>query len=303
MVAVRNKGGHPESRVALVRRARKINRILAELYPDAHCELDFDSPLQLIVAVILSAQCTDVRVNLTTPALFARYPDAESMAAADPDELAELIKPTGFYRNKTKSLLGLSVQLRDKFGGKVPGRLEDLVELPGVGRKTANVVLGNAFDVPGITVDTHFGRLVRRFGWTEEEDPVKVERVIGELFPKSEWTLLSHRLIFHGRRVCHARKPACGACPVAALCPSRLTGETDPIKAEALLRPASAREAAQLAAANKASREAAGQTAAKAAREAGPAVLPESAVAGQPATKPARKAGPAALPESAVAGR
>jgi endonuclease III len=253
----RTVGGKPESRVALVRRARQINRILAETYPDAHCELDFETPFQLLAAVVLSAQCTDVRVNLTTPALFARYPDAEAMAVADPEELAELIRPTGFFRNKTKSLLGLSKILRDRFDGRVPGRLDDLVELPGVGRKTANVVLGNAFDLPGITVDTHFGRLVRRFGWTGEEDPVRVERVIGELFPKSEWTMLSHRLIFHGRRVCHSRRPACGACPVAALCPSRLIGETDPVKAEAMLKPASAREAAQLAAANSAVRSAA----------------------------------------------
>jgi endonuclease III len=289
-VRVRRAPAKPESRVALVRRARQINRILAETYPDAHCELDFETPFQLLAAVVLSAQCTDVRVNLTTPALFARYPDAESMAAADPEELAELIRPTGFYRNKTKSLLGLSVQLRDKFDGKVPGRLEDLVVLPGVGRKTANVVLGNAFDVPGITVDTHFGRLVRRFGWTEQEDPVRVERVIGELFPKSEWTLLSHRLIFHGRRVCHSRKPACGACPVAALCPSRLIGETDPVRAEAMLRPASAREAAQISAANNARRVAAGtktpaKTAAKTGRTPAPATSPENA------SEPERAAG------------
>ena len=241
-----------ESRVALVRRARQINRILAETYPDAHCELDFDGPFQLLVAVVLSAQCTDVRVNLTTPALFAKYPDPVSMAAADRLELEELIRPTGFYHNKATSLLGLAAVLCERYGGEVPKKLEQLVALPGVGRKTANVVLGNAFGVPGITVDTHFGRLARRFGWTEEEDPVKVERQIGDLFPKAEWTLLSHRLIFHGRRVCHSRKPACGACPVAALCPSRLTGETDPVKAEAMLRPASAREAALLSAANSA---------------------------------------------------
>jgi endonuclease III len=235
-----------ETRTALVRRARKINRILAETYPDARCELDFDGPFQLIAAVVLSAQCTDVRVNLTTPALFARYPTPDDMAAADPAELEALIKPTGFYRNKAKSLLGLSRILRDKYDGEVPSKLEQLVELPGVGRKTANVVLGNAFDVPGITVDTHFGRLSRRFGWTAEEDPVKVEHAVGALFPRSEWTMLSHRMIFHGRRVCHARRPACGACPVAELCPSRDIGETDPIKAEALLKPASAREAAAL---------------------------------------------------------
>ena len=247
MAVLRNKGGQPESRVGLVRRARKINRILAELYPDAHCELDFDDPLQLIVAVILSAQCTDVRVNQVTPALFARYKTAEDYASAERIELEELIRSTGFFRNKASSILGLGRELCDRFGGEVPGRIEDLVTLPGVGRKTANVVLGNAFDVPGLTVDTHFGRLVRRFGWTELEDPVKVEHAIGELFPKAEWTLLSHRLIFHGRRICHSRRPACGACPLAALCPSYGTGEMDPVKAEALLKPASAREAAALA--------------------------------------------------------
>ena len=163
--------------MALVRRARKINRLLAELYPDAHCELDFENPLQLIVAVVLSAQCTDVRVNQVTPRLFARYKTAEDYASAERIELEELIRPTGFYRNKAASILGLGRELCDRFGGEVPGRLEDLVTLPGVGRKTANVVLGNAFDVPGLTVDTHFGRLVRRFGWTELEDPVKVEQI------------------------------------------------------------------------------------------------------------------------------
>ncbi len=240
-----------ESPLALTRRARRINRALAEIYPDAHCELDFGSAFQLLCAVVLSAQTTDVRVNLTTPALFARYPTADDMAAADPAELEQLIKPTGFYRNKAKSLLGLAVAVRDRFDGEVPRTLEELVTLPGVGRKTANVVLGNAFGVPGITVDTHFGRLARRFGWTREEDPVKVEFEVGALFPKAEWTMLSHRLIFHGRRVCHSRKPACGACPIAALCPSRSVGEQDPVKAEALLRPASAREAALIAAARK----------------------------------------------------
>ncbi len=240
-----------ESPLALTRRARRINRVLAEIYPDAHCELDFGSAFQLLCAVVLSAQTTDVRVNLTTPALFARYPTAEDMAAADPAELEELIKPTGFYRNKAKSLLGLAVAVRDRFGGEVPRTLEQLITLPGVGRKTANVVLGNAFGIPGITVDTHFGRLARRFGWTREQDPVKVEFAIGALFPKAEWTMLSHRLIFHGRRVCHSRRPACAVCPVAPLCPSRGVGEQDPVKAEALLRPASAREAALLAAARR----------------------------------------------------
>jgi endonuclease III len=235
----------------LVRRARRINRVLAEVYPDAHCELDFDGPLQLAVATILSAQCTDVRVNQVTPALFARYRTAEDYAGADRGELESLIRTAGFYRNKATSIIGLGQALCSRFGGELPRTLKELVTLPGFGRKTANVVLGNAFDVPGITVDTHFGRLVRRFGWTELEDPVKVEAVIGALFPKQEWTLLSHRLIFHGRRVCHARRPACAACPIQDLCPSRGIGEQDPAKAQALLKPASAREAATLAAARR----------------------------------------------------
>ncbi|QKV94059.1 endonuclease III [Streptomyces sp. NA02950] len=229
-------GARTESRTALVRRARRINRELAEVYPYAHPELDFDSPFQLLVATVLSAQTTDLRVNQTTPALFAAYPTPEDMAAADPEVLEQLIRPTGFFRAKAKSLLGLSAALRDSFGGEVPGRLEDLVTLPGVGRKTANVVLGNAFGVPGLTVDTHFGRLVRRWKWTDQEDPEKVEAEIAALFPKSEWTMLSHRIIFHGRRVCHARKPACGACPIAPLCPSYGEGETDPDKAKKLLK-------------------------------------------------------------------
>ncbi|MFK4269592.1 endonuclease III [Streptomyces milbemycinicus] len=226
----------PESRLALVRRARRINRELAEMYPYAHPELDFENPFQLLVATVLSAQTTDLRVNQTTPALFAAYPTPEDMAAADPEALEQLIRPTGFFRAKAKSLLGLSAALRDRFDGEVPGRLEDLVTLPGVGRKTANVVLGNAFGVPGLTVDTHFGRLVRRWKWTSQEDPEKVEAEIAALFPKSEWTMLSHRIIFHGRRVCHARKPACGACPIAPLCPSYGEGETDPDKAKKLLK-------------------------------------------------------------------
>ncbi|MFF1867550.1 endonuclease III [Kitasatospora herbaricolor] len=226
----------PESHLATVRRARKINRELAELYPYAHPELDFENPFELLVATVLSAQTTDLRVNQTTPVLFAKYPTPEDMAAAVPEELEEIIRPTGFFRAKARSLLGLSAALRDRFGGEVPGRLEDLVTLPGVGRKTANVVLGNAFGVPGITVDTHFGRLARRFGWTAEEDPEKVEAAVAEIFPKSEWTMLSHRVVFHGRRVCHSRKPACGACPIAPLCPSYGEGETDPEKARKLLK-------------------------------------------------------------------
>ncbi|MEU2790595.1 endonuclease III [Streptomyces sp. NPDC007100] len=225
-----------ESRVAMVRRARRINRELAEVYPYAHPELDFRNSFELLVATVLSAQTTDLRVNQTTPALFAAYPTPEDMAAADPERLEELIRPTGFFRAKAKSLLGLSAALRDRFDGEVPGRLEDLVTLPGVGRKTANVVLGNAYGVPGITVDTHFGRLVRRFGWTEQTDPEKVEAEIAEIFPKSEWTMLSHRVVFHGRRICHSRKPACGACPIAHDCPSYGEGELDPEKAKKLLK-------------------------------------------------------------------
>lgn len=226
----------PESRVAMVRRARRINRELAELYPYAHPELDFTNPFELLVATVLSAQTTDLRVNQTTPRLFAVCPTPEDMAAMDPERLEELIRPTGFFRAKTKSLLGLSAALRDRFDGEVPGRLEDLVTLPGVGRKTANVVLGNAFGVPGITVDTHFGRLARRFGWTTAEDAEKVEADVAEIFPKSEWTMLSHRVVFHGRRVCHSRKPACGACAIAPLCPAYGEGETDPEKAKKLLK-------------------------------------------------------------------
>ncbi len=224
-----------ETRTALVRRARRMNKTLALTYPDARCELDFTTPLELVVATILSAQCTDRRVNLVTPTLFARYPDAAAYAGADRAELEELIRPTGFFRNKSSSLIGLGQALVERYDGEVPGRLEDLVTLPGVGRKTANVVLGDAFGVPGITVDTHVGRLARRFGWTEETDPDKVETAVGALFPRGEWTPLSHRVIWHGRRCCHAKKPACGACPLARMCPSFGTGPTDPVEAAALV--------------------------------------------------------------------
>jgi endonuclease-3 len=226
-----------ETRLALVRRARRINRELAALYPDAHCELDFTNPLELLVATILSAQCTDRRVNAVTPALFARYRTAEDYAAADREELERLIQPTGFFRAKANNILKLGHDLCERFDGQVPGKLDDLVTLPGVGRKTANVVLGNAFDVPGITVDTHFGRLARRFGWTDETDPVKVERIIGDLIPRKDWTMLSHRLIWHGRRICHSRRPACGACPLARLCPSYGEGPTDEATARKLVKP------------------------------------------------------------------
>nr|WP_324787102.1 endonuclease III [Streptomyces sp. H51] len=225
-----------ESRTALVRRARRINRELAEVYPYAHPELDFDNPFQLLVATVLSAQTTDLRVNQTTPALFAAYPTPEDLAAADPERVEEILRPCGFFRAKTRSVIGLSKALAEQFGGEVPGRLEDLVKLPGVGRKTAFVVLGNAFGRPGITVDTHFQRLVRRWKWTEETDPDKIEAAVAALFPKSDWTDLSHHVIWHGRRICHARKPACGACPIAPLCPAYGEGETDPEKAKKLLK-------------------------------------------------------------------
>jgi endonuclease-3 len=213
-----------ETPLARTRRARAINRDLGAIYPDAHCELDFTNPLELAVATILSAQCTDARVNLVTPALFARYPTAKDYAAADRAEVEALIKPTGFFRNKTSSLIGLGQALVERHGGEVPDRLDDLVKLPGIGRKTANVILGNAFGKPGLTVDTHFGRLVRRLDWSQETDPVKVEYAVMELIPKKDWTMLSHRLIWHGRRCCYARKPDCASCGIARLCPSRGTG-------------------------------------------------------------------------------
>lgn len=208
-----------------------IDDLLGEAHPDAHCELDFGSALELLVATVLSAQCTDKRVNLTTPELFARYPHAVDYAGADRAELEDLIRPTGFFRNKTQSLMGIGSALVERFDGEVPGALEELVSLPGVGRKTANVVLGNAFGVPGITVDTHVGRVARRLGWTTQTDPVKVEQEIMALFPPERWTTLCHRLIFHGRRICFARKPACETCPLAPYCPSYPTGE--PPKARA----------------------------------------------------------------------
>lgn len=221
--------------MARTRRARRTYRALHDRYPYAHCELDFETPLQLLVATVLSAQTTDVMVNSVTPTLFSRWPTAEALAAADREEMEAVLRPTGFFRAKTNSVITLSQAVVERFGGEVPGRLEDLVTLPGVGRKTANVVLGNAFGVPGITVDTHVGRLARRFAWTDETDPVKVETALGALFERRDWTMLSHVLIFHGRRTCHARKPACGACPVARLCPSYGEGETDPVRARKLL--------------------------------------------------------------------
>ena len=221
---------------SLVRRARKINRVLAETYPDAKCELDFDNAFELLVVTVLSAQTTDRRVNAVRPTLFAAYPDATAMAAADRGKLEQIIQPTGFFRAKSESLLKLSQALVERYDGQVPATLEDLVTLPGVGRKTANVVLGNGFGIPGITVDTHVGRLSRRFGWTEEQDPVRVEHEIGALFPKKDWTDLCQRVIWHGRRVCHARRPACGACTIARWCPSYGEGPTDPVVAAKLVK-------------------------------------------------------------------
>jgi endonuclease III len=225
-----------ETDLARKRRVRKMARVLAQTHPDAHCELDHRNALELAVATILSAQTTDVRVNEVTPKLFARYTTAAEYAGADRTEMEEILKPTGFYRNKTDSVIKLGQQLVERFDGEVPGRLVDLVTLPGIGRKTANVILGNAFDVPGLTVDTHFQRLVGRWAWTGETDPVKIETAVGKLVERREWTMLSHRIIFHGRRVCHARKPACGACTLATMCPSYGTGPTEPALAVKLLK-------------------------------------------------------------------
>ncbi|WP_436836978.1 endonuclease III [Micromonospora tulbaghiae] len=234
----------PETDLGRTRRARRIGRALTETHPDAHCELDHSNALELAVATILSAQCTDKKVNEVTPKLFARYRTAADYAGADRAELEELIRPTGFYRNKTNSLINLGRALCERYDGEVPGRLDDLVTLPGIGRKTANVILGNAFGVPGITVDTHFQRLVQRWQLTAETDPVKIEHAIGALYPKRDWTMLSHRVIFHGRRVCHARKPACGACTLAKLCPAYGTGPTEPVAAAKLLKGPRARDLA-----------------------------------------------------------
>ena len=226
-------------RKSLVRkkvRARVIYRILSKTYPNVRCELNYKTPYQLLVATVLSAQCTDKRVNQTTPALFKSYPNPLKMAQADIKDIQRLVKSTGFYRAKAKNIKSLSSKIITDFNGKVPNNLESLITLPGVGRKTANVVLGHAFDIPGITVDTHFGRLSRRFGWSKSLDPIKVEFEVGDLIPRKEWTNLSQRLIWHGRRVCHSRKPACGACPITKYCPSFGVGEMDPIKAKRMVK-------------------------------------------------------------------
>ena len=210
----------PATPLARTRRARQLATHLAAGYPDAHCELDFSTPLELAVATILSAQSTDIRVNMVTPALFARYRTAADYASAARGELEEMIKSTGFFRNKTNALIGLGQALVERFDGELPGTLAELVTLPGFGRKTANVVLGHAFGVPGITVDTHVARLVGRWGLTPQTDPVKIEADLNAQLPRAQWTVFSDRTIFHGRRVCHAKKPACGACFLAPLCPS-----------------------------------------------------------------------------------
>ena len=222
----------PEKKV----RAKVIYRQLSKNYPNVRCELDYKNAFQLLVATVLSAQCTDKRVNQTTPALFKKYPNPKKMAKADLKDIQNLVKSTGFFRAKAKNIKGLSNKIMEEFDGKVPSNLEELITLPGVGRKTANVVLGHAFGIPGITVDTHFGRLSRRFGWSKQNNPLKVEFEVGELIPEKEWTNLSQRMIWHGRRVCHSRKPACGACTLAKLCPSYGIGEVDPVKAKRMVK-------------------------------------------------------------------
>jgi len=217
-------------------RAKAVYRVLTKNYPNVRCELNYANPFQLLVATVLSAQCTDKRVNQTTPALFKKYNTIKKMAEADQKDIEQLVKSTGFFRAKAKNIKGLSKKLINEFNGKVPDNLDDLITLPGVGRKTANVVLGHAFGIPGITVDTHFGRLSRRFGWTKLTDPVKVEFEVANLIPEKEWTNLSQRMIWHGRRVCHSRKPACGACALAKLCPSFGIGEIDPAKSKRLVK-------------------------------------------------------------------
>ena len=225
-----------ESKEVRKKRAKLIYKKLTKSYPNVRCELNFRNPLQLLIATVLSAQCTDKRVNLVTKELFKRYRTVDDFADANIRELQRIIKSTGFFRAKAKNIKGLSRQIRSDFHGKVPKTLEELIKLPGVGRKTGNVVLGHAFGIPGITVDTHFGRLSRRFGWTKQIDPVKVEFEVMELIPRKEWTNLSQRLIWHGRRVCFARKPACGACSIKSLCPSVGIGETDISKAKKLVK-------------------------------------------------------------------
>jgi endonuclease-3 len=217
----------PVTKVALGRYAAEVFSRLMDAHPDAHCELDHETPLQLLMATILSAQCTDKRVNLVTPLLFKTHPTAQSLADAQPEKVEELIKSTGFFRNKTKSLIGLGRALVERHSGEVPDSMNALVKLPGVGRKTANVILGNAFRKnEGVVVDTHVGRLSLRLGLTKRTDPVKIEQDLMALFPQEEWAMLSHLLIFHGRRVCHARAPKCEVCVLNDICPSSTSTAT-----------------------------------------------------------------------------
>jgi endonuclease-3 len=218
------------------KKATALYRGLCKTYPEIYCELNFQNPLQLVIATVLSAQCTDKRVNLVTAKLFKKYKNVRAYAKAPIEDIEEIIYPTGFYHAKARHIKGLAEKIITDFQGEVPATLEELITLPGVGRKTANVVLGHAFDTPGITVDTHFGRLSRRFEWTQSMDPVKVEHEVGELIPQAEWTNLSQRIIWHGRRVCHSRKPACGACTLAKICPSFGIGEMDKEKAALLVK-------------------------------------------------------------------
>jgi endonuclease-3 len=218
------------------KKAKALYSGLCKTYPEIYCELNFQNPLQLVIATVLSAQCTDKRVNMVTAKLFKKYKNVRAYAKAPIEEIEEIIYPTGFYHAKARHIKGLAEKIITDFGGEVPSTLEELITLPGVGRKTANVVLGHAFDTPGITVDTHFGRLSRRFEWTQSLDPVKVEHEVGELIPQAEWTNLSQRIIWHGRRVCHSRKPACGACTLAKICPSVGIGEMDKEKAALLVK-------------------------------------------------------------------
>ena len=210
-----------ESKKARRARAAEVYERLAAEYPDAECALRFGSPFELAVATVLSAQCTDARVNMVTPALFRRYPDARALAGAEQEELEELIRSTGFFRNKARSLLGMATAVTEDHGGELPRTMRELAALPGVGRKTANVILGNAFGIDeGVAVDTHVKRLSRLLGFTAETNPDKIERDLTDLFPRDRWTMLTHVLIFHGRQVCPARRPRCNECAVSHLCPS-----------------------------------------------------------------------------------
>jgi endonuclease-3 len=221
MAAAKKKSGGLGRRSPKAERAPEIRRRLEKAYPDAHCALDFSNPYELTVATILSAQCTDKRVNMVTPELFRRYPTPAALAAADPADVEEIIKSTGFFRAKTKSLIGMATAVDEKHDGAIPAKMDELVKLPGVGRKTANVVLGNAFDVNvGVVVDTHVTRVSQRLGLTKQTDPVKIEQDLMKLFPQAGWTMLSHLFIEHGRQVCDARKPKCEVCPLSDVCPS-----------------------------------------------------------------------------------